>query len=333
MEFQFLIRTLRRIFPIGTLLLLVSCEKDITVDLPETEHRVVVEASIETGQPPFILLTRTQNFFAPTSIASIAGTFITEADVRLFDGENEHVLDKICSASLPPELLGQVADLTGFQAGLLANANICIWTDIGFLTGDPSIVGENGRSYRLQIEADGRSLSAVTTIPQPVPLDSVWFRLAEQRPGDDSTGYIWARISDPDTIGNAYRWFARRMNAGPDGEPKDPRFVPPLFSVYNDDYVNGLSFDFNFNRGSLPYTEAEDEPLEVRGFFKRNDTVAVKFASIGNAEYEFFDSYANNVVTDGDVFSTPANIRSNIEGGLGIWVGYGVFLDTVICVP
>ena len=53
----------------------------------------------------------------------------------------------------------------------------------------------------------------------------------------------------------------------------------------------------------------------------------------GIAEYEFFESFANNVTTDGDVFSTPANIRSNIEGGLGIWVGYGVYLDTVVCVP
>jgi len=324
---------MRRFFPIGMLLFLVSCEKDITVDLPETEHRVVVEASIETGRPPFVLLTRTQNFFAPTSIESIAATFITEADVRLFDGENEHVLDKICSASLPPELLGQIADLTGFQAGLLASANICIWTDQDFFLGDSSLVGENGRTYRLQIEADGRSLSAVTTIPNPVPLDSLWFRLAEQRPGDDSTGYIWARISDPDTIGNAYRWFAQRMNAGPDGQPKDPRSIAPLFGVYSDDYVNGLTFDFNFPRGTLPYSEAADEPLEVRGLFKRNDTVAVKFTSIGIAEYEFFESFANNVTTDGDVFSTPANIRSNIEGGLGIWVGYGVYLDTVVCVP
>ncbi|MBK7947096.1 MAG: hypothetical protein IPJ85_18100 [Flavobacteriales bacterium] len=33
-------------------MLLAGCEKEITVDLPQSEPKVVVEGSIETGQPP-----------------------------------------------------------------------------------------------------------------------------------------------------------------------------------------------------------------------------------------------------------------------------------------
>ena len=306
------------IFPIAVLLL-VACEKEITVDLPRMEPRVVVEASIETGAPPFVILTRTQNYFDPTSIESIAGSFISEADVRVFDGVAEHLLTRICSSMIPPEQIEAVAAQTGFNPALLAAANICVWTLL-----DGSLLGENGRSYRLTVVADGKTLTSTTTIPNPVQLDTLWFQLALQEPGDDSLGYLWTNLSDPDTMGNAYRWSAKRLG-------RDSRFVPPLFGVFEDRYINGIqNLPVNFFRGREPFGP-DDDP--EGGFFKRNDTVAFKFMSIGKTEYDFFDSYANNVAADGDVFSTPANIKSNIDGGLGIWVGYGVFLDTLVCVP
>lgn len=309
-------------------LLLQSCEKEITVDLPETEPRVVVEASIETGQPPLVILTRTQAFFAPTSISSIANSFVREATVTVFDGVTTHVLDRVCSSLLPPELLEEAAAATGIEPALLANADICIWTKL-----DNALLGEEGRSYRLGVEADGRSLNATTTIPQAVAPDSLWFKLAFQQPNDDTLGFVWARITDPDTLGNHYRFFSRRINAGPDGGPKDAGFVAPFFSVYEDRYVNGLTFDFSFSRGRRPFSQAEDDENEERGYFKVGDTVVVKFASIGTAEYQFFSSFQNNAATQGDVFSTPTNVVSNIQGGLGVWVGYGVALDTLVCVP
>lgn len=309
-------------------LALLGCEKDITVDLPTTEPRIVVEGTIETGQPPVVILTRTQGFFEPTSVASIANAFVSEATVTVFDGSTTHVLDRLCSSLIPDSLLDEAAATTGIDADLLANANICVWTKL-----DGTLLGVNGRSYRLEVDADGNTLRSTTTIPEPIGADSLWFRLAEQRPNDDTLGFVWARISDPDTIGNHYRWLAQRINAGPDGQPKDRSYVAPFFSVYEDRFVNGLTFDFAFSRGALPFSDAEDDENEERGFFKVGDTVAVKFANIGRAEYLFYNSFQNNAATQGDVFSTPANVISNIEGGLGVWAGYGVVLDTMICAP
>jgi hypothetical protein len=64
-------------------------------------------------------------------------------------------------------------------------------------------VGVIGTTYRLDISAEGKTLSAQSTIPNPVQLDSVWFKLALQSSGDDSLGYAWARITDPDTTATA----------------------------------------------------------------------------------------------------------------------------------
>src|SRR5688500_16738105 len=137
MEFQFLMKRLP-LLSIALAMVLTSCEKEIEVDLPETEPRVVVEGYIESGAPPVVLLTRTQPYSPPPSIASIAASFISDATVIVNDGVTSHTLTKICSAALTEEQLEIAAGLTGSDAELLANANICIWT---MLNND--LLGEN----------------------------------------------------------------------------------------------------------------------------------------------------------------------------------------------
>jgi hypothetical protein len=316
------------ILPAVLALLLTACEKEITVELPTTEPRLVVEGSIETGGPPIVILTRTQSYFAPTDLASIAQIFVKDAIVIVSDGITTDTLDQICSSTIPDELIDEAAAATGLDPALLANADICVYTDLG-----GQILGVEGRSYSLSIQADGKTASSVTSIPYTVPLDSTWFELALQEPDDDTLGFIHATLSDPDTMGNAYRWYARRINAGSDGQAKDDAFIAPFFSVFEDRYVNGLTFDFSYNRGSSPYSTAEDDENAERGYFKVGDIVVVKFTSIGFKEYDFYNTYYNNVATQGDLFSNPANARSNVTGALGVWAGYAFAYDTVICVP
>ncbi|MBP6313599.1 MAG: DUF4249 domain-containing protein [Flavobacteriales bacterium] len=309
-------------------LLLASCTKDITVKLPETEAKVVVEGTIETDGPPLILLTKTQGFFDPTSVASIAAAYISDATVTVNDGFNTYTLDQICSNLLNDSLLQIAAELTGIDIALLAQANICAWTNL-----DGTLVGVEGRTYSLTVVTEGKTITSTTKIPGGVALDSIWFKLAEQNPGDDTLGFIWNRLIDPDTLGNGYRWFAQRLNPGPDGQPKDSRFLAPPFSAFEDKYINGLTFDYAATRGAEPFSNAEDDDNEEQGFFKRGDVVAVKFASMGIKEYRFYNSFYNNAFSQGDLFSNPANIITNIEGGLGIWAGLATRYDTVVCVP
>lgn len=309
-------------------ILVAACTKDITVKLPETEAKVVVEGTIETDGAPLILLTRTQGFFDPTSVASIASAYISDAVVTIDDGTTSYTLDRLCSDLIPDSLLPIAAELTGIDVGLLAQANICAWTN---LNGD--LVGVEGRTYKLTVVTEGKTITSTTTIPSGVALDSIWFKLAEQNPNDDSLGFIWNKLKDPDTLGNGYRWYYKRLNNGPEGQPKDDRFIAPFFSAFEDKYINGLTFDFGAVRGTAPFSDAADDNNEEEGFFKRNDVVAVKFASMGIAEYRFYNSFYTNASSQGDLFSNPSNIVSNIDGGLGIWAGMGIRYDTVVCIP
>lgn len=306
--------------------LLVGCEKEITVELPDTPEQFVVEGVIEPGLPPYVILTRTQSYFDPIDQSSIANSYVRGALVTVDDGDGPVVLDQLCSTSLSDEQRALFAEITGIDPALLNNVDICVYT-----TGNTDVFGEVGRSYQLRIEAEGKVLTSTTKINNPVALDSVWFQLAQQRPDDDSLGYAWGTLTDPDTTGNCYRWMARRISLDADGNVEDPTFISPLGNTFQDKYVNGLTFDFSFIRGRQFYSDQEEDNNEEAGFFKVGDTIAVKFVSIGFDEHEFYTSYDENVGSQGDLFGTPVNAKSNIEGGLGIWAGWGAYADTIIC--
>lgn len=306
-------------------LVLVSCEKEIEVDLPITEPKLVVEGVIENGLPPIVILTRTQSYFAPTDLNSIASTFVRGAMITVSDGTNTVTLDEYDTEGLTEEQVQQVALATGIDPALIANASIVVYSKL-----DNSYLGEVGRRYTLKIDANGDTCSAVTKIPSIVAPDSLWWRLAEQSADDDSSGYAWARLTDPDTLGNGYRWMARRFYSSDPDFTADSRFIAPLGSSFVDKYVNGLTFDLFNVRGRSPFTDNSED--ETAGFFLRGDSVAVKFVSLGEKEADFYITYDNNVASQGDLFSTPSNARSNISNGaLGIWAGWAAYQDTLVC--
>jgi hypothetical protein len=239
---------------------------------------------------------------------------------------NTFTLEEICSSSLTEEQIAAIAQLTGIDPEVLTAVNVCAYSSL-----DANALGVIGRTYTLNIQADGKTLHSVTKIPNPVALDNTWFQLAQQDASDDTLGYIWATLTDPDTLGNGSRFLARRISQYADGTTKDDTYIGALGSAFHDKYINGLTFDFFAVRGRSPYSDNDDDENEEAGKFKVGDTVVVKFISIGYKEYDFYTSMENNVASAGDIFSTPANVRSNIEGGLGIWAGLGPVYDTVVC--
>ncbi|MCX6291888.1 MAG: DUF4249 domain-containing protein [Bacteroidetes bacterium] len=275
-----------------------SCEKDVTVDIPQSDSKVVVEGYIETGQYPVVRLSYTLPFFGTISTLNFLQNGISGAVVTVSDGTSTDTLQEFLNYG------------------------------IYFST---HLTGTAGRIYSLHVLVNGNSISAVTTIPQQVKLDSTWFKVDGSR---DSLGFIWAHLTDPDSLGNNYRWFARRINHyqyGEDaGKIKDSIFITPRGSVFDDKFFNGKSFDFGYNRGSMPNSNKADDNNDEKIFFKRGDTVIVKFCSIDRAHFEFWRSEETQVNSNGNPFGSPAPVISNINGGLGIWGGYNPTYDTVI---
>jgi hypothetical protein len=280
------------------ILLLVSCEKNVTVEVPKSEEQIVVEGRIEIGQFAQVLLSRTVPFFGEINVNDILLNTLQGATVIVNDGTT----------------IDTLVQFPGF--GLYTS---------------PVIQGVAGKTYSLTVIAEGKTLTAVTTIPYPVQLDSVWWKVDGNR---DSLGFAWAHLTDPDTIGNCYQWKAQRINHytyGDDiGKMKDSTFIAAPGSVFEDKFINDKSFDFSFPRGHFQFTDKEDDQNDEQFFFKRGDTIVVQFLSIDRANFEFWRTEESQVQSNGNPFGSPAPVTSNIVGGLGTWGGFAPTLDTII---
>ncbi|MDB9990002.1 DUF4249 domain-containing protein [Flavobacteriales bacterium] len=292
------------------LICLIGCTKSIDFELPEIEQTIVVEATVESGLPPRVILTNSQGYFEAIDSSILSDIFIHDADVVISDGIESFPLQEI-------------------------NFNgVYLYTSLNF-----AAVGQYGKTYSLSVQVNDKSVYSTTTIPQPLFIDSLWF---DKYVAYDSLGLIGARFSDPDTLGNCYRWFAQRINSytynySPPfdniiGTIKDSRPLPPIGSSTDDKLFNGLSFDFIFPRGEDGLLQGPDDNNVEAGFYKIGDTILVKSTTTTYPIYLYVRAMENAAISEGSIFSSPGNLPYNIQGdGIGIFYGYGVSYDTLIC--
>ena len=302
---------------VSALVFFISCEKDITLNIPEPEQKIVVEGTIEPGLPALITLTNTIGFYGYTDLSSFDNLYVHEAVVVVSDGINSDTLQEICLNELTPELKALAANYLGVELDSLGEfpVDICLYSDPGIFTGTAVIIGEAGKTYSLTIHAEGKTLTSSTTIPPLVYLDSIYVKPVDD-PANDSLVRLFGHFNDPPEIGNYYRMFTSQ-----NGQP----FYPFFTSVAEDFFINGKPVEFFIGRGEAP--NAED--FETYGLFTRGDTVVTKFCSIDRPTYDFWLTIENDVGSGGP-FANEIIVKTNIDGGLGVWCGYGPTYDTLI---
>ena len=298
-----------------------SCTKEVLVDIPESEEKLVVDGRIETGEPPVILLTRSNNIYDETSGNLLLESLVSGATVTVSDGSNSVVLDEICSQSLPPGTEEAIASFLNIDPQELEDVNICFYS-----TTNTAIYGQIGKTYNLEIDFEGEQYNSTTQILQPHILDSLYWK---EDPDNPDNGYSWMTLTDPAGQFDAYFWECRRINLSGDGEPIDDRYRTTFNPAFDDAFFDGLTFDFAYEN---PFNFNQETPPEERGFYQRGDTVVVKFSKINKPVYEFMEMKYTQLQTGGSPFATPSNLPSNISNGaLGVWAGYSPNYDTLIC--
>jgi len=172
-----------------------------------------------------------------------------------------------------------------------------------------TIIGEAGKTYFLTVEYAGMMATAQTTIPKPANLDSLWFDL---KPGSDSLGFIKGILSDNPQEKNYYRTFCEVKG-------KNNRFIPTLVPDYDDKLFNGQAYMLVLNKGQDTYLSTSSDI-----YFKLKDTVFVKLSTLDKESHQFWTSYMDELVNAPNPFaSSHKQVLSNVNGGLGIWCGYG----------
>lgn len=295
---------------------LVSCTKVIDIgDLPQPEATIVVEGAIANGTPPTIILTRNSSFFGGINPNDLSAFFVHDADVKIWNQNDTIQLTEFCINQLPPALQRELAENFGIRtADSIPIPNICIYTVPNaaafFLNGDTTgiFVGKELNTYNLKIEAEGKILTAQTFIPGVIPLDPLTLRFNDD-PKKDSLVSVIINFTDPDTLGNFFRYATKRND--------EPFFSPRLASVFDDRLVNGNYINLPLERGTDPQSDFD---LDQILYFYRGDDVTIKFNNITKPCFDFWLTVEED---DGDSpFSSPIKIKSNINGGIGIWCGY-----------
>ncbi len=306
-------------FRLSILLLFVclfatSCEEEYIPDLGESPVEIVVEGYIEAGQnaiPPYVILTRSTSFFSSIDTDQLNGLFVHDAIVRISNETDTINLKEFCLASLDPVQQQLAAELLGLGNADSIGIDICVYLEPTFV---PQI-GEEGKRYDLEVIADGETLTATTTIPYSVPLDSLYYVPTPDM--NDTLVELRCAITDPGNSVDFYRYFTQQNN--------DPLY-PGVNSVIDDVFFDGESFEFPLARGQLRTQEFD---LESFGYFWKGDTIQVKWCTLDEAHYQFWSTLEFNSGSEGP-FASFTRVESNINGGLGVWGGYAASYHELI---
>jgi hypothetical protein len=289
---------LLRITYILIVFLFAACERDIQFSLNETEPKLVVEATIENGQPPLVILSKSLPFFDTLRPSQLAASFITDATVTVTHN-------------------GIVYPLKGYRS-VVAGQSLGYYYTVDSAQPVLFLRGALQQRYALTIRWQGRTYQAQTTIPDLTRrIDSVFWR---QAPPDNPPGKValYVRATDRPGFGDYIRYYTKQ-NRGP--------FLPGLNSVYDDQVIDGTSYEVQVERGIT----RDGQPEEGYNFFDRGDTVTLKLCNIDKATYDFWRTVEFNYASIGNPFSSPTKVLSNVSGNaLGYFGGYAAQFRTVI---
>lgn len=281
------------------LFFLTACEKSVNIQPASQKPLLVVDGSIENGKPPLVILSTSLNYFSEINADIVIASIVTGAKVSISDGS---VVSQLQEYKQP---LGGGYDLVYYSSDT---------SDIA-----TAVIGQPGKTYKLQIEYNNEQYTSVTDIPSVAKtVDSLWWKPAPHN-GDTTKVVVMGRLTDPKGYGNYIRYFTK-VNSDP--------YLPGALSVYDDQLTDGTTYEYQMDQG----IDRNNPPGEDDyGFFRRGDTVTAKLANIDKATFDFWRTLEFSYQSIGNPFSNPTKVLGNISNGaLGAFCGYGVQYKTLV---
>jgi len=316
---------MKKILTISLILIFFACEKEIQLDIPNAGRKIVVQAMIQEGYPPIVQLTWSDSYFATIDSNSYNDMFISGAEITIYNYNKSEKIILVDTNIIPPEL--------PLPPGLYTDPNIDFNANPPFSNFNDFC--KEGNTYHLQVIFQGDTLTATTSIPNSTPLDSIWFVPDDRYP---EYGDFYGYYNDPDTMGNNVMFEHKRLAHFSLTEEKnipDFMFIKAYGAVRNDfEGLNGMGFETFFERGEGKNFGNEDIHFKNPGFANfqmayTNDTVGevfadvviLRFSQLDKASFEFWRSVIAQDVMNSNPFAEPINLKSNINGGLGVFEG------------
>jgi hypothetical protein len=242
-----------------TIFLFCSCHKIVTLKLNTASAQIVIQGEVTDVAGPYtVTINQTVGFYADNSFPAVSGAVVKISD-------NQGATDSLTETSTP-----------------------------GVYT-THTLQGMPGNTYTLSVFAQNENYSAISTMPAPVPLDSVTF--------ETTSGFGQHRIDavanfqDPAGIKNYYQ-FQEYING--------QLFNKDIF-IFEDRLSDGKYISNNLRTDSSYLNSGDD--LEVKMYCID--------ANVYNYFYQLDQSSGNGAF---NTTASPANPVSNISNG-----AYGYF--------
>lgn len=170
--------------------------------------------------------------------------------------------------------------------------------------------GEVGKTYTITVETDnGERATAQTTIPEPMQLRDVC-----SKPADGGDGYLIYGYTDER---KKCKLFVKNYW-------EDKEFQSMSMGLYDSDMYTDEG-KVTVKNSLTAWTE------EYTPYFKKGDTVIVKVAALDDKSYDFWRSYEDmSMLSRLPMVPMTNNLKSNVQGALGYWCGYGVSTYMVV---
>ena len=314
-------------------LFLLSCEEEITLEMPGNKAKIVVEGYIQPHKPIIVQITSSKGYFDEITENELTDVFLSDVtNIKVIRNSNNETVEL---GFIPLDPSGDI--------GFYSDVNI---EDLTYFNSEFAQFGE---SYTLEIIYNGDTITANTKIPfieseQDPIVDSIWFVEDEMFPG---YGDFYMSYNDNDTIGNNIMLESKRIFHYDIEEENTPdfKFVKALWGAVRNDFegFNGVKhFETYFERGEDAFfgeSEGEiegefgnftSEHLDSLGNVVPADTVLIRLSQIDSASFKFWRSIEFQEQMNGNPFAEPMNLQSNITNGLGIWEGKGSIYFKVI---
>ncbi len=302
---------------------ILSCSKEVEIDIPGYVAEIVVDGTIETNQHPLVLLSTSADVYSETDLASYLAGFVYDAEVQIICENDTFDLELFNVADLPLSSQYKLAEMLRLKKhSELLQIPVMAYSNT-------TLLGEVEKEYTLRILHNSKEYNGSTKIVLPTTLDSIYWKL---EPETIEYGYSWAILSDPPNQFDGYKWEVKRTNIKSNGLPKDDIFKRGRGGYFDDQYFDGISFEFFYEN---PMNRKDSTHLkEYKRYYRIGDTVVVKFSKMDENVFSYYDAKLNQIVNSGNPFSTPINAPSNMsEGALGVWAGYSPYYDTLYCYP
>ncbi|PWD99239.1 DUF4249 family protein [Marinilabilia rubra] len=280
-------------FALSILLLLVfvSCTKEVDLDQPFYERQIVVDGYIETDRPAHVFLTLSTPYLTHYDSASIRSSFLNYAKITLSSSKGEDEVLTIFreKAFFPP-----------------------------FVYKSVEMKGEEGVQYDLKVEVFGRTITAVTTIPEVLPIEETRVKATS-----DTTGFLEFAVKPS---GQKIHYYFSRIASRLEDDDLHPSYEPM-------ELIKGEGGNLIWNR-LLRSTETslylEDSVSDFYSDYPRfeydlRDTVKLMVGTVDSVSYKVLNSLFTDRANQENPFAFNGNsIQSNIKDGIGRWTGIGI---------